>query len=217
MAGQVVGIPRSNTHTEDTMATVQLRPIAPLFIELWIKGISPLIQHAWSEKGLAQMRKTAAERKKTPKVPRDPESEFKNATHRTDEGGYGIPILAFKAALISAAHKDYGLEKTTVRKALFVPCSDSGMIVPMECAEPIMREDIVRIGMNQTDLRYRPEFTTWRVHIRAQVDKELLSTGDVVNLVGRAGFSIGIGEWRPEKGGENGRFELDLTEPIKEG
>jgi len=86
----------------------------------------------------------------------------------------------------------------------------------MECSEPWVREDIVRIGANQTDIRYRPQFDEWRVKITAEIDSELLTMQDIANLVNRAGFSVGVGEWRPEKSGEYGRFEIDTTEPMKE-
>jgi len=195
---------------------ITLKPITQSNLSFWIKGTSPLIQHAWSDKGLKMLRMTAAERKKQPKVARDPDREASDACYRTDDGQYGIPLTAFKAALIGAAHKDFGLEKTLLRKAFFIPSTDSNSITPIEADDYIIREDIVRIGANQTDIRYRPQFTEWRANIVAQIDSELLRPEDIVNLVNRAGFSVGIGEWRPEKGGEFGRFELDTSAPFEE-
>ena len=127
-------------------------------------------------------------------------------------------MLAFKAALISAAHKDLGIEKTLVKKSLFLPSSyyQKGLIGQLDASDPVIREDIVRVGQNQTDLRYRPEFDQWRVNIIVQIDSDLLNEQDVINLVNRAGFSIGVGEWRPEKGGEYGRFQFDTSEVMRE-
>lgn len=198
------------------MSSVQIKEIRPVRMSFYIRGTSPLIQHAWSEKGLAMMRMTAQERKKQPKTARDPEKEAREAMYQTADGQPGIPLLAFKASLIGAAHKDLGLEKTLVKKAFFVPSNDPNNITPIEADEPVVREDIVRVGANQTDLRYRPQFNNWRANIVAEIDSELLSAQDVANLVNRAGFSVGIGEWRPEKGGEFGRFELDTSVPMQE-
>jgi hypothetical protein len=197
------------------MTTLKLKPIVPVRMTFTIRGTSPLIQHAWSEKGLKQLRMSAAERKKQPKVARDPEAEGESAAYRCDDGSYGLPLTAFKSALIGAAHKDYGLEKTTVRKAFFIPSSDSNLCVPIEFESMQIREDIVRVGAGATDLRYRPYFYGWSAVITAEVDTELLNEQDIVALVNRAGFSVGICEWRPEKGGEYGRFELDTTQPFE--
>lgn len=195
---------------------ITLKPIRKMNITFTIKGTSPLIQHAWSEKGLRMMRMTAAERKKQPKVARNPEEEAAACVYHTDEGEIGIPLTAFKASLIGAAHKDFGLEKTLLRKSFFIPSTDSNLITPMEADDYIIREDMVRLNKTQTDIRYRPEFRNWSVQITAQIDPDLLEFKDIANLVNRAGFSVGIGEWRPEKGGEYGRFELDSTQPITE-
>ncbi len=171
-----------------------------------IRGTAPLIQHSWDEKSREMLRLTAAERRKIPKVARKPEAEGLAATYWCEDGGYGIPAMAVKAAMIEAAHRDTGLARTTVRKALRFRTAG---LIPMECCEPTLREDIARVGINQTDLRYRPEFAEWGAKISFVYDADLLTIGDVVNLMNRAGFSVGIGEWRPEKNGENGTFEVD--------
>jgi len=211
---------------------LEVKPIVPKLISFWINGTSPLIQHKWSQKALGQLRMTAQERRKQPKVARNPELEASGAMYQLDDGSPAFPVLAFKAALINAAHKDLGIEKTLVKKSLFLPNSayytvgeetiipgvkKNLLLAPLYTeAGPVIREDIVRVGNNQTDLRYRPEFADWSVNIVIQIDSDLLNEQDVINLVNRAGFSVGIGEWRPEKGGENGRFELDLDQGIQE-
>ena len=181
-----------------------------------IIGTSPLIQHKWSEKGLAMLRMSAAERKKQPKVKRDPEGDAAACVYQTEKGEVGFPLLAFKAALISAAHKDLGIEKTVVKKAFFVPCPDPNKVVPMTASDPIIREDIVTVGTKQTDIRYRPEFREWKATINCEIDASMLTIEDILNLTNRAGFGVGICEWRPENGGEYGRFEVDTTVPVEE-
>jgi len=193
---------------------IQVQPISVALITIGIRGTSPIIQHQWSEKAKRQLRMTATERRKQPKVARDPDAEATAAAYTTADGAFGIPLLAFKSALISAAHKDIGLEKTLVRKSLFIHDVDGSGVVPMECEDPIIREDMVRVGVGSADMRYRPEFRNWRAKITMEVDIEKLDEKNIVNLVNRAGFGVGICEWRPEKGGEFGRFEVDPTVPV---
>lgn len=197
------------------MAKIVLKPIAKKTMTFGIRGTSPLIMHKWSEKALREMREKQQEGKKTKaRELRKPEEEAKQATYTTDDGEIGIPGMAFKASLVNAAHKDIGIEKTLVRKALFLVTDDSNKVLPITCSEPIVREDCVRVGMGSADLRYRPEFRDWSCVIRLEVDSELLQERDVLALVDRAGFGVGLCEWRPEKGGEFGRYEIDPSVKV---
>jgi hypothetical protein len=195
---------------------INLKPIQSNNLTLTIRGMTPLIQHAWSEKALRQIREKHAGKKTRDREVRDPAAEGEAATYYTEDGQYGIPAMAFKSALITAAHKDIGLEKTLLRKALFVHCRDANGVLVMDCEDPVIREDCVRVGAGSADLRYRPEFREWSVQVTMTFDAELLRPDDIVNLVNRAGFGCGIGEWRPEKGGEYGRFEVDSAVAVQQ-
>jgi hypothetical protein len=200
----------------EIMATISLKPIARAKMTFGIRGTSPVIMHQWSEKAKSMMRDKQQEGKKTKaRDLRKPDEEAKAATYRTVNGDVGIPAMALKASIVTAAHKDIGIEKTLVRKALFLICKDPGLVIPFtSCDEPIVREDMVRVGMGSADLRYRPEFRNWKATVEFEIDAELLQDSDVLALVGRAGFGVGLCEWRPEKGGEFGRYEIDPDVPV---
>jgi len=202
-------------HNGEVKMAINLKPIESKTLRFTIKGTSPLIQHQWDEKSKEMMRQKHAGKKTKTREVRQPEKEFQAACYLTDDGEFGIPLMAFKNSLITAAHKDIGIEKTLVRKAFFIKSTDSKLINKIECNEPIMREDMVRVGAGSTDMRYRPEFKQWSTEITCQIDSALLTIDDVVNLVNRAGFGVGIGEWRPEKNGEYGRFEIDSSKPVE--
>lgn len=198
------------------MSSIELKPIKQQTITLVIKGKSPIIMHQWSEKALREMREKHAGKKTKNRDIRDPAAESDAAMYRTADGTPGIPAMAFKSSLIGAAHKDIGLEKTLLRKALFLNVSDGNAVLPfLDNSEPFTREDCVRVGAGSTDLRYRPQFDSWRVKLTMEFDAEMLRAEDVVNLINRAGYGVGICEWRPEKGGEFGRFEVDASEPVE--
>jgi len=195
-------------------AKIALEPIMQVRVTTRLIGKSPLIQHQWGEKAISMMRDKHAGKKTKNRDVRDPQAEGEAAAYRTEKGAYGVPAMAIKAAVLGAAHKDLGIEKTLVRKALFLVCDDKGKVLPMDCDEPEIREDTVRVGMGSADLRYRPYFHRWAVDVTWEIDGTLLRVEDLVNLINRAGFGVGIGEWRPEKGGEYGRFEVDMTHPV---
>jgi len=195
---------------------ITLKPIKQENVVFTIRGTSPLIQHQWSEKAKKMIRdKKAGIKRGAQREPCDPEQEFRDATYLTDGGEYAIPAMAFKASLIGAAHKDIGIEKTLVRKSIFIKCTDGNGNLPIECEDPIMREDYVRVGVGSADLRYRPEFRDWTCEITALVDTDNLPVDALINLVNRAGFGVGLCEMRPEKGKDFGRYEIDPTQPVE--
>lgn len=195
--------------------SISLKPIQKLVVEMRITGVTPLISHKWSEDQLAAIRKKHDGTKTKNRSVRNREKEGEDAAYRTQDGRYAIPAVALKKALIAASHKDLGIEKTLVKKALFLRVTDPYGNIPLDCDQPEIREDVVRVGQGSTDLRYRPMFHRWACNITWEVDGELLTEGDLCTLVNRAGFGVGIGDWRPEKGGEYGRFEIDSMFPVQ--
>ena len=193
---------------------VDIRPIVRSEMQFRIKGTSPLIVHAWSDKAKRMMREKQAGKKTKTREARDPEAEVDAALYRTAEGEIGLPGMGFKNALVSAAHKDLGIDKTMVRKAVFLRTSDPEKVLPLIADGYETREDMVRVGMGTADLRYRPMFTHWACDVTLEIDADLLKPDDILTLVDRAGFGVGICEWRPEKDGEFGRFAVDRTHAI---
>jgi hypothetical protein len=176
-------------------------------LRVTLKGISPLIMHNWSEKARKEIRDKHAKAAKAGREIRKPAEECEAATYRMDNGDYGFPSVAFKAAAIFwAKTQKLGSD---VKRGIHI----YGELSPIT-GEPIMREDTVRVGMGGTDLRYRPEFKEWTAVLSLDVDADLLSTDQVVNLLNRGGFAAGVGDWRPERGGTNGRFEVLKVEEI---
>lgn len=181
-----------------------------------IIGTSSLIVHRWSEKAKRQML-DAQQGRKTPKENRDPEAEYEASLYRTDDG-YGFPTIGFKACIVSAARffgKDVTM--TGLRQFLFmagVPSIDRAQILTPIEGEPKMREDPVRLSMNTTSLAYRGEFQEWRADLDITFVASALDLNSVLSLVDAAGMGVGIGEWRPEKRGQNGTFALDETREV---
>ena len=183
-----------------------------------ILGTAPLIMHKFSEKAKRQML-DAMQGRKTPKAPKDPEAEYIAAAYRMDDGGYGFPAIAFKAATVSAARFfDKSVTMVGLRQTLFfggtMSKTEGQLMVPIS-GEPIMREDVVRVGNGGTDLRYRPQFTEWETTLEVTYVKSMLTRASVLSLIEAGGLGVGVGEWRPEKRGDMGTFAIDQTREVE--
>lgn len=173
-------------------------------------GDQPLLSHRFSDKSKEAMLAKQQKRAKGGKEARDPEAEFKASLYRIDgeDGQYGFPAAAFKKAMVSACRFVDGMAMTVARGALHV----MGDIIPLTYDELKMREDTVVLNGRTRDLRYRGEFRGWSAELTILYDASVVSAEQVVNLLNRAGFGVGVGDWRPEKNGSFGMFHVDGAE-----
>ncbi len=194
---------------------MELKNVSTKVVKIRLESVTPMLQHKWSHKALQMIKDKKLGIKTKNRDICDPHQEFIDSTYFMPDGRYAIPAMSIKSAIVGAAHKDIGIEKTLIRKALFMVCDPISMLVPIECDPPEMDERIVRVGMDAADMRWRPLFKSWKCDVTFELDSDLLTPEALVNLLNRAGFGVGIGEMRPEKGGEYGRFRVDPNTPIQ--
>lgn len=206
------------------------------FVEITIVGDTPLITHNFSNKAKRQMldaqQGKATAKKREPKIPLN---DFMGSLHwlteepkpgRSDEEAeeiwrnavesgarFGFPTNGIKAAAaITPKRTGQKIDGTDMKASFFVAGGTEAST--FEMAEivgptPIMREDMVRLNGRTSDLRYRAEFTTWEIPLVVKINKHgLLSIEQVINAINTAGFAVGIGEWRPGRGGQFGTFHV---------
>ena len=197
---------------------IELKPLQRVHVEVTIIGETQLVTNKWAEKALQELRdkRTGAAKKKL-RENKDPEEVARNATHFLSDGSYGFPANGIKAAVIAVAHKDIGITKVNIKQGLFIHADDpaTNLVRINTKSPPKTREDLVRVSNGAPDIRWRPEFEAgWTIDLRCELDPEKLTPEILVNLLERAGFGVGLGEWRPHGkvgSGEWGRFRV-LTE-----
>lgn len=197
---------------------VSINRIGTETLRIPLLGTAPLIVHKFSEKSKRQML-DAMQGRKTPKQPKDPDADYESALYRHDDGGYGFPVIAFKAASVGAC-RFFGkaLPMTLARQCIFFDGEFSkadGQKLARIQGEPHMREDVVRVGMGGTDLRYRPEFTEWQTVVDVTFVQSMLTRESVISLIDAGGMGVGVGEWRPEKKGDFGTYAIDDTRDVE--
>lgn len=190
-----------------------------------IVGDTPLIVHAWDEKAKKeildkQMKKATTKGKEA----KNPVSLFINSLYwlswkpskdeETEEGfekaisngaTFGFPSTGVKAAAVAAGYRS-GITKNLV--SMYAMFHIDGEFVKID-GVPEMREDMVKIGMGVADIRYRGEFKEWSSTFEIKYNAGAITLEQIVNLINLGGFACGIGEWRPEKGGQFGMYHVE--------
>lgn len=206
---------------------MEIRPIEIKRVRIKIVGDSPLIMHAWSEKAKrmmleAQMGLSKGKKKEVKNPVEDfirsmywltdmPEEMTEKAFDDAIKSGarFGFPVTALKQAAISAAYRmNWSKDKVSLRGAFFIEGTDGDMI-EIHSDTPIMREDMVKVGMGTADIRYRGEFRNWWAEFTICYNANAqYSLENIINMINAGGFVCGIGEWRPERDGQFGTFHV---------
>jgi hypothetical protein len=121
---------------------------------------------------------------------------------------FGVPLTAFKKAAVSACRCEKKFKMTEMRQALFVMGTDHPSLALIESKEPMLvNKSSVRLANNAPYERFRPSWLNWSCKFAVEYNSNFMSAADVVHQFSLAGKSVGVGEGRPEKGGDDwGRF-----------
>lgn len=208
---------------------IEIKPIEMVTTVVRIVGDTPLIVHAWSEKAKRMMLEAQMGVKKLKKHDaKNPVEDFiesmywmsNHPTEMTEEGfeaavtngaTWGFPVTAIKQAANSAAYRN-GLVKNqmALRGAYFIDGVGANQLAEIKGCVPVMREDMVKVGMGTADIRHRGEFTNWHMDLTIRYNKNgAYSLEQIINLINLGGFCCGIGEWRPEKDGQYGMYHVE--------
>lgn len=195
------------------MADISLARPKREILEIEIVGTAPLITHAWSQKA-KEMMLAAQQGKKIAKEPKNPKADFEASRYRfADLSGDGFPTMGFKQSTVSGGGRLFGkaVKMTELRQHLLFladgPGTDGLQLTRIISDEPEMREDLVRLNGTTADLRYRAVYENWSAVLRIQFVPSVIDKESVLALVD-AGGANGIGEWRPERDGSFGTYEV---------
>jgi len=189
-----------------------------------VEGLTSLIHNRFSSRAKLQMAAKHAQEAKKGKGKREPEQEFEDSliVFARDKKGkpkkYGVRAIWFKLAMNHVAKEDK-LGATVFRNIQVGKTFEPGELLPITPAngsDPHMRAgedgtpgDTVRNANGSADIRYRGEFSPgWRVKIPITFNASRISEEQVLAWLDEAGTASGIGDWRPQKGGQCGMFKI---------
>lgn len=218
--------------TKKSAKIIEIQTLEIEEIELDLVGLTPLITHNWSEKAKKEMLDKQMGVTKTKKrEPKNPIQDFADSLYWIDKEikptdftadeiqkvlsskpRFGFPAVAIKLAAASAAYRNgISKDKVSIMGSFHIQGTDpkQSELVVLQGDVPEMREDMVRIGMGTADIRYRAQFNNWGTKIKLSYNKNgAYSLEQIINMINIGGYSVGLGEWRIEKGGMFGSYAI---------
>lgn len=211
-------------------ASLELRNVKLVDRIVKIEGTSPLIVHNWTKKAMQEMLDKQTKKTKTSgKTAKDPWEDFIDSLYwiegypeaYTEEAfeaavasgaRWGFPVTAFKqGACVSSSRNELGIQGTKIKSAFMIDGIGPNQVAEIKGSVPVMRQDMVRVGgiSKTADIRFRGMFTDWHMDLNVRYNLNgAISFEQIINLINLAGFTCGIGEWRPEKNGTYGTYRV---------
>lgn len=156
-------------------------------------------------------------RKMTVQTTETPREVASKVAYRKPDGQFYIPGTAFSRLLRDAGsnHKLKNSRKSTrflVPAAVIVP-SDAITITNGDGKTPVAdfevdSRPVVIPSTKGRVMRHRPRFDCWSATFNLEIDEEILPVEFIHQLLIEGGSKQGIGDFRPEKGGPFGRFQV---------
>jgi hypothetical protein len=187
-------------------------------IEVHIRGDTSLLQHRFSEDA-----EVAASTRKILVTRGTPREEAEKVTYRNGDGFYH-PGAAIGRLLREAGsgHKLRGSRKSAkfiVPSAVLV--LDDKIDLLNGDGKSLIKDfevdsrPVVIPSTKGRVMRHRPRFDQWSMRFTLRINETILPTDFVQTLLTEGGAQLGVGEYRPEKGGPFGTFQIVSWEEKK--
>ena len=191
-----------------------------MYYAIEIQGIRPLIMHNGAA-GLdtrspaniekAEIAKKRGSNRTAADDARLCELECQTALWLDQSGAPTIPAAAIRAAIETGARKLK--QGPQVREGMIVDSIDEfiydqSLGATVEDLGQSAQFTVGVVVQRSRVLRTRAKFDDWGLKFTLECDDELIDREQLERWLDIAGRRIGLGDWRPEKSGDYGRFEV---------
>jgi len=160
-----------------------------------LKGISPLLMHAFPMTPIEAIEK------------KSPEEQARLSEYRSPDGMLFIPGVAIQRTLVNAATYSKGKGRGSLVKiaaACLMVTPEINIIDPQKYV--VDARPIVNPTTRGRTMRFRPRFDSWQVSFRLDWDENLMTEAQVRRIVDDGGSRVGLLDFRPACKGPFGRF-----------
>jgi len=190
-----------------------------LLVELWISSATPMLQHRATEEALS-----GRTRSNNPTEPENPRDAAERVVYRlpiTSQCAFPGAAIARMLREAGGSHKAKGSRKSLkyiVPAAVIVMDDLCGLYLadrktPITDYEVDSRPVTIPATKGRV-MRHRPRFNEWSAKVTLRINDAILDEATVRRLMIEGLAQIGLGDFRPEKGGSFGTSDLVSWEVV---
>lgn len=176
-------------------------------VRFTVEGITPLLMNNPAKMGMETVGTTRGNKVY------DPAEEAEAAAYRNEDGNLALPGVQFRSSVVNAS---------TIFKAQKGRGSLKGAIAHIQVDEELVPLKTLNgkwikeyeidtrraVVQRQGILRWRPRIFPYRASFTVLYDTALIKDEIIKEVLSDAGNRIGVGDYRPQKGGWFGRFQV---------
>jgi hypothetical protein len=140
---------------------------------------------------------------------REPRAQAAARLYRDEAGRPVIPNLNLLRCLTGAA-RELGRSPAEIIHHLGIQEREIPILAPRGWA--VDTRSVRQPQTGERTLCHRPRFDAWQLAFTLLSDADALPASEMRSILDRAGQRIGIGDYRPERGGPFGRFVVSAWE-----
>jgi hypothetical protein len=165
-------------------------------INVGLKGISPILMHAYPMVAIEALEKKSIEEQAEYSAYRIPGTKK-----------LCVPGLCLQRALVAAAAYSKGKGRASLQKqaAACLTVSPEYLDLGVDSYSIDSRPVVIKATQGRI-LRHRPRLDSWQVSLVLEFDENLMTEANVRRIVDDAGSRVGVLDFRPERKGPFGRF-----------
>lgn len=178
-------------------------------IQVQIKGLSPLLMN--SNKGMIDDALNPSIKIKTKKY--EAKEEAEKVAYRTSKGKLFVPSTAIRASMINASSfKKIGryAAKSIVSASVYI--AEPEILLNKNEYEIDARTVVIQ---RQRVVKFRPLIKDWTLDFEMLYNEDLIDEKFIKEILIEAGQRIGILDFRPQKTGSFGMFEVTKWQTTK--
>lgn len=180
-----------------------------------IQGRSPLLIHGFSI--------DFGEQEKVSAVSKDygtPRQQAEGYLYCDDDGKIWIPSSWVKGSVMDVS-SEYKIPKSrkslkSVAGGVIIPCTEKIYFCEGYTRADIEVDSRPVVIQRARIMRHRPRLEEWSLEFEFEIEETIIPVETVYDLLVDAGKRVGIGDFRPRKGGPFGRFSVVAWEVFKE-
>ena len=182
-------------------------------VAIRLTGVSPLLMHRFGEQAEADVQSQVRRVQRAERLPRD---AAEAVAYCLPTGELYLPSTMLQRAFVEAASdfKQRGKRQSMKYAAGAAFLIDGDVLTfdpPLRDFEVDSRPVVIPATKGRV-MRHRPRLDAWAISTRALVDETLVPLDLVLEILNHAGRIKGLGDFRPQKGGPFGRFQVTYFE-----